>query len=82
MATTGQPERQTPPKSTVLLLLGDIADTTWRMFLSPILGGLAGWWADNTWHTFPWLSILGVVLGCGVTALLIKQLLQKVENVK
>lgn len=69
-----------PPRSTVVLLLVDIADTTWRMFLGPIIGGLVGWWADNTWQLFPWLSIAGVVLGCGLTAVLIKQLLKKVGN--
>lgn len=80
MATSGQPERQTPPKSTVVLMLGDIADTTWRMFLLPLVGALLGWWADNSWHTFPWLSIAGVILGCVGSAVLIKQLLHKVGN--
>jgi len=80
MATSGQPQQQKPPQSTVFMLLGDIADTTWRMFLTPIIGGLLGWWADTSWHTFPWLSIAGVLLGCVGSALFIKQLLQKVGN--
>lgn len=78
MATPGQPDQQTPPPSTVLLLLGDIADTTWRMFLSPIIGGLLGWWADTTWHTAPWFSIIGVLLGCVMTGFLVRQLLNKI----
>lgn len=71
-----------PAKSTVILLLVDIADTTWRMFVPPIVGGLLGWWADSTWHLFPWLTLVGLALGCVVTAVFIRNLLKKVKNVK
>lgn len=70
-----------PEKSTVVLLLVDIADTTWRMFVPPLIGGLLGWWADSTWHTFPWLSLVGVALGCVGTVVFIRNLLKKVKNV-
>ncbi|MDB5165494.1 MAG: hypothetical protein JWM00_384 [Candidatus Saccharibacteria bacterium] len=71
----------TPPdKSTVVLLLGDIADTTWRMFV-PTIGSIGlGFWADYSWGTEPWLTIAGIVVGIGATALLIKQQFQKVKN--
>lgn len=69
-----------PPRSTVILLLGDIADTTWRMFIPTIGGGLIGWWADSLWHTTPWLSLAGVALGALVAGGLIWQQLKKVDN--
>lgn len=75
-------EAPTPPeKSTVILLLMDIADTTWRMFVPPLIGGLLGWWADSAWHLFPWLSLTGVALGCVMSAMFIRNLLKKVKNV-
>ena len=72
----GRNEKMIP--SGAWYLIATMADTTWRMFLTPIIGAMLGWWADSTWHTFPWFSLTGVILGCGVTALLIKRLLQKV----
>lgn len=82
-ASPNQPDdTPTPPeKSTVILLLMDLADTTWRMFVPPLIGALLGWWADSAWHIFPWLSLTGVVLGCVVTAFFIRNLFKKVKNV-
>lgn len=71
-----------PEKSTVILLLTDIADTTWRMFM-PTLGGAAlGWWADSQWKTSPWLALGGLGLGVLASAFLVKQQLDKVKNAK
>jgi len=28
-----------------------------------VIGVLAGRWADNRWHTGPWLTLLGLLLG-------------------
>lgn len=76
-------KQPTPPdRSTVILLLGDLVDTTWRMFVPTIGGTLLGWWADHAWHTFPWLSIAGLLVGCLVSAMLIKDLFTRVKNVK
>lgn len=70
-----------PDKSTVILLLGDIADTTWRMFV-PTIGSIGlGFWADHSWGTGPWLTIIGIVVGIGATTFLIKQQFQKVKDV-
>lgn len=68
----------TPPdRSTVILLLGTLADTTWRMFV-PALTGIAGGYAlDGAFGTKPWLFIAGTILGCTLAGLLIKQQLQK-----
>lgn len=68
----------TPPeRSTVILLLGDIADITWRMFVPALIGIVGGYTLDNTFNTKPWLFILGTVIGCIGAGILIKQLLQK-----
>jgi hypothetical protein len=71
----------TPPdRSTVILLLSDIADTTWRMFV-PTLGGTGlGLWADSSLHTTPWLGVLGLVLGIVITAALMRQQFKKVKS--
>jgi hypothetical protein len=69
-----------PRKPTVILLLTDIADTTWRMFVPPIGGTLLGLYADSTWHTTPWLSIIGLALGIALTVVLMKQQFNKLKN--
>lgn len=68
----------TPPeRSTVILLLGDLADITWRMFVPALAGIVGGYMLDNTFSTKPWLFILGTVIGCAGAGLLIKKQLQK-----
>lgn len=82
--STSSNERGTPPappdRSTVILLLGDIADTTWRMFVPPILFIGLGFWADMSWGTKPWLSLAGIVIGIGITAALIRRQFQNVKR--
>lgn len=71
----------TPPdKSTVILLLGTIGDTTWRMFVPTIGLTVAGVYADKSFGTKPWLSAIGVVLGAVIAGLLVKRQLQKVND--
>lgn len=65
------------PKSTAVLLLGDIADTTWRMFVPTIGFAALGFMLDGQMGTTHWLLALGFVLGCLITALLIKRLFKK-----
>jgi len=72
-----------PPKtSTVVLLLGTIADTTWRMFVPTVTFILLGFWADESWGTIPWMTVLGIIVGTGVTSLLIKRQLEEVKRTK
>lgn len=66
-----------PDQSTVILLLGTIGDTTWRMFL-PIIGLLLlGNWLDKTLNTKPMLIIAGVVVGSVIAGLLVRNQLRK-----
>lgn len=68
------------PKSgsnAVLQMITTMADTTWRMFV-PILGLLlAGIYFDKLWSSFPWMTLLGFVLGVGISALLVRNQLKK-----
>ena len=73
--------RTEPPKnSTVLLLLGTIADTTWRMFV-PIVGFLLlGVWLDKQLGTVPWMMLLLLIIGIGIAAELIRRQLISVNK--
>lgn len=71
----------TPPvRKAVVLMLGDIADTTWRMFAPVLLFVGLGLFADDQLGTSPWLSLAGVLIGCVGSAVLIKQQLARVNK--
>lgn len=74
-----RPDTPEPPKdtSTVILLLGTIADTTWRMFVPTLTGIVGGFFTDKALGTTPWLFALGTILGCIIAGLLIKQQLRQ-----
>lgn len=76
---SGTPDE--PPKnSTVLLLLGTIADTTWRMFV-PIIGLLLlGVWIDRTYGTLPWAMIVLTIIGIAVASELVRRQLTSVNK--
>lgn len=73
-------DEPTPPpeKSPVILLLGDLGDTTWRMFVPTVGLLLAGVYVDGQLGSKPWGLVAGIVLGACITGFLIKQQLQKV----
>ncbi len=80
---SSQPHRDespTPPnKSTVVLLLKEIGDTTWRMFV-PILGGtILGVVCDKQFGTYPIAVIAGIVIGVTITGLLIWKQLKRIR---
>ncbi|MBI3888971.1 AtpZ/AtpI family protein [Candidatus Saccharibacteria bacterium] len=69
-----------PEKSTVLLLLGDIGGTTWRLFIPTIGMTIAGVYLDNKLDTKPWLTVIGIVLGTILAVILVRNQLQKVNK--
>ena len=69
-----------PDTSTVILLLGTIADTTWRMFVPTLLGATIGYWADTKFSSDPWLGLVGLVVGVLFTTVLIRKQLKDVAN--
>lgn len=78
--SSGTPDE--PPKntSTVLLLLGTIADTTWRMFV-PIVGlMMLGLWIDKSYGTLPWALIALTIAGVAIAAELIRRQLMNVNK--
>lgn len=57
-----------------------MGDTAWRMFI-PIIGLLVlGIFVDHWLDTKPWITIVGLVLGIGLAALLIKRQFNKVKQ--
>jgi hypothetical protein len=75
-------EALTPDKSPVILLLGTLGDTTWRMFFPTIGGTVVGIYGDNILHIKPWLTISGVLIGALIAAFLIRTQLKKVKKSK
>lgn len=74
-------EKQTPPdKSTVVLLLSTIGDTTWRMFVPIIIGLLVGTKADSLWQSQPWVAVIGLLIGVAVTTMLIRLQFRNIDK--
>ena len=76
-------EHQVPPKSssTVILMAGTIADTTWRMFVPTVGFTLGGLLLDKMWSTTPWIMIAGIVLGVVIAILLVRMQIKKVSKI-
>lgn len=75
-------DNPTPPpdKSTVLFLLGTMADTTWRMFI-PIIGLTIGGVAlDVNLLTKPWFTAVGIIIGTVVAGLLVYRQIKRVKK--
>jgi F0F1-type ATP synthase assembly protein I len=57
-----------------------MGDTAWRMFI-PIIGFLVlGIFADHQFGSKPWVTIIGLVLGIILAALLVKRQFNKVKQ--
>lgn len=68
-----------PEKSTAILLLGTIADTTWRMFVPTIGLTVMGVILDNSFGMKPWCTIIGIIIGVGVSGLLVWRQLRQTK---
>ncbi|HSW77561.1 MAG TPA: AtpZ/AtpI family protein [Candidatus Chromulinivoraceae bacterium] len=69
-----------PDTSTVVLLLGTIGDTTWRMFVPTIGLTILGLLADKFFHTTPWIMVTGIVLGAYLAYALVRRQIKKVKQ--
>lgn len=71
----------TPPdKSTVILMLGTMVDTTWRMFVPTIGLMLVGLWIDQKFHTTPLLAFTGLVAGAALAYALVRRQIKRVKR--
>ncbi|MEO5950318.1 MAG: AtpZ/AtpI family protein [Candidatus Saccharimonadales bacterium] len=69
-----------PDKSTVILLMSTIGDTTWRMFVPSIGFTILGVVADKQFGTKPWLTAVGIIVGVFVAGLLVRLQIKKVQQ--
>lgn len=69
-----------PDTSTVVLLLGTIGDTTWRMFVPTIGLTILGLVADKLLGTTPWLMAGGIILGALGAIVLVRRQLKEVQE--
>lgn len=75
-STTERPTKQ----NTLLMLFGDIADTTWRMFV-PIVGLAAiGLYVDMKFATAPLVTILSALAGTAIAIILVRNQIKKVSG--
>ena len=57
-----------------------LADTTWRVAIPTVLFAGLGMFADKTFKTLPWLTLLGLVVGLVSAGWLVWSQLQKVNK--
>ena len=68
-----------PNRATKVALLTTLGDTTWRMLAPSAIFVAGGIYADLHFGTRPWLTIVSVIVGLLISALLIKQ---QIGNIK
>lgn len=74
--STERPTKQ----NTLLMLFGDIADTTWRMFV-PIVGLAAvGLYLDMSIGTSPAFTLGLTIVGTAIAAMLVKKQIKRISN--
>lgn len=66
-------------RDNAVVLLMTLADTTWRMLVPTGVLALGGVWADLHWGTKPWLTLLAVPLGLGISVVLIRRQLKGIS---
>ena len=74
MGESPRPKTAVPterPSHAAFLLITTALDTTWRTLVPGIVGTILGIVLDHMWHTIPLFTIIGLVLGIALSALLI-----------
>lgn len=66
--------------ASVSALLLSMADTTWRMFIPPLLVVPAGLWLDRRWVTAPWLTLVATMVGLSLSIVLVRRQLKRVGS--
>ena len=74
-----EPGKSDKQKGQTIVLLVTLADTTWRIVVPTIILALVGLKGDLTWHTAPWLTLVGTVIGFALAALLIRRQLKELS---
>jgi F0F1-type ATP synthase assembly protein I len=83
--TQKEPQMTTQPMTSTqaaILLLLTFADTTWRALVPTIGGTIIGVSLDSMFKTAPTMTIISIILGSVVSALLIIQQLRKVRRMR
>lgn len=70
-STTKSPDKPAPVSMGTIAL--DLLNTAWRIAVPVLIFSVAGIFADKHWHTAPWITLLGLVVGFVFAGLLIKQ---------
>lgn len=75
-----QTEDKVAHNSTPFLLVGTIADTTWRMFVPAIGFTMLGVKLDEQYGTKPWLMFAGIIVGSVMAFLLVKKQINNIRS--
>lgn len=67
-------------KSVSMLLLATALDTTWRAFVPTIGGTFLGIWLDHTFSVTPLATIICLIVGVALSALLITKQIRDVRK--
>ena len=67
-------------KSASMLLLATALDTTWRAFVPTIGGTFLGIWIDHTFNITPTGTIVCLIVGTALSALLITKQIRDVRK--
>ena len=66
-------------EASTFALIASMADVTWRMFTPPALLVGGGIWVDLHYGTKPWVTILAAIVGLGLSVLLVRSQLRRVQ---
>ncbi len=69
------------PRSAAILLMMTVLDTTWRAFVPTIGGTFIGVGLDKLFGLAPWMTIVMIIVGFAVSALLIMLQIRSVRRV-